>query len=59
MPQKLTKFKVRKVSLVPWGANDAEISFKKSAPGSDEVLIFKSETGDNSMSKEFKFKKEG
>jgi hypothetical protein len=44
---------------VPWGANDSPISFKKSAPGSDEVLIFKSETGDNSMSKEFKFKKEG
>ena len=45
--------------MVPWGANDSEISLKKSND-SDEILIFKSATGatgDISIS-EFKFKKE-
>jgi hypothetical protein len=55
LAQKLTKFKVRKVSLVSWGANDEEISFSKSDKPADEVLIFKSADidtdikGDNSM----------
>lgn len=41
LAQRLTKFRVRKVSIVPYGANDETVSFKKSAD-TDEVLIFKS-----------------
>lgn len=53
--QKLTKFSVLKVSLVPWGANDEPISFQKSA-NPNEFLIFKSKAGDTSMTV---IKKEG
>lgn len=51
MAQKLTRFKVRKVSLVSWGANDEQFSKINKSAGS-EVLIFKSAnySGDNSMS---------
>jgi hypothetical protein len=51
LAQKLTRFKVRKVSLVSWGANNEEFSnINKSADS--EVILFKSAnySGDNSMS---------
>jgi len=56
MPQQLTNFRVNKVSLVEWGANDEPISFEKSASSGNEVLIFTSAQtkGDDSM----KFMKE-
>jgi hypothetical protein len=41
MAQKLKKFQVHKVSIVPYGANDETIQLHKSAD-SDEVVLFKS-----------------
>jgi hypothetical protein len=60
MVQKLTKFKVRKVSLVPWGANDSPITLTKSADADQlhEIEIFKSAQGDNESMFDDKVRKE-
>jgi len=61
LAQKLTKFRVRKVSIVNWGANDEPFTdpIKKSAADADSVVIFKSANpGDNSMPDPTKLKKE-